>query len=170
MMKLAHVLVFAFLWGVFHLGNSHENLVAGVRATQSTTGRHFANANNAIDGNHDSLFHHSSCSLTFRQCNPWWRVDLERHFRIFVVRITNVRSQRNFLNGAEIRIGDSLENNGNNNTLCAKIVNIPSGATRDFFCANPRGVHGRFLNIILPICRNRLIICEVEAYGFHDPH
>ncbi|GCC44526.1 hypothetical protein chiPu_0028676, partial [Chiloscyllium punctatum] len=93
------------------------NVAAGVRATQSTTFRIYADANNAIDGNLDPKFHHSSCSSTRRQKDPWWRVDLKEHYRIFVVRVTNRDRKPERLDGAEIRIGDSLDNNGNNNTL-----------------------------------------------------
>eukprot|EP00061_Rhincodon_typus_P002731 g18319.t1 len=92
-----------------------ENVAAGVRATQSTTFVHFADANNAIDGNNDSEFRHSSCSSTMKQRNPWWRVDLKEHYRVLVVRITNRNRKAKRLDGAEIRVGDSLENDGNRN-------------------------------------------------------
>ncbi|XP_078062895.1 fucolectin-like [Mustelus asterias] len=170
-MKFCYLLLLAILGGVFHIGNSQENLAAGVRATQSTTYRRYANANNAIDGNHDSNFRHSSCSSTCWQRKAWWRVDLQTHNRIFVVRITNRNKQGQRLNGAQIRIGDSLENNGNSNTLCATIRSIANGATEEFFCSSPRGVHGRYVNIALPShLRSPLTLCEVEVYGFHDPH
>ncbi|XP_078392132.1 fucolectin-like [Cetorhinus maximus] len=169
-MMLHYLFVFASLCGIFHIGNSQENVAAGIRATQSTTYRHFANANNAIDGNKDTEFRHSSCSSTYRENQPWWRVDLQRHYRVFVVRITNRNKKGQRLNGAEIRIGDSLENNGNGNTLCAKITSIPCGKTVEFFCQSPTGVHGRYVNIFHPSYQAILTLCEVEVYGFHEPH
>ncbi|XP_067825310.1 fucolectin-like [Heptranchias perlo] len=168
-MKSHYLLVFASLCGIFHNGNSQENVAFGVRATQSTTWNFRTGAMNAIDGNFDSNIRHSSCSSTRRQANPWWRVDLEKHYRIFVVLITNRNRRACRLNGAEIRIGDSLENNGNSNTLCAKITSIRAGQTASFFC-KPLGVHGRYVNIVLPTRRGILTLCEVEVFGAHDPH
>ncbi|XP_059827528.1 fucolectin-like isoform X3 [Hypanus sabinus] len=118
-MKSCFLLLFATLCAKIPCTKSQAgNVIAGVRATQSTTGAHFADASNAIDGNKDSRFRHSSCSRTRRQSRPWWRVDLENHYRVYVVSITSAKSRRcGRLNGAEIRIGDTLENNGNSNTL-----------------------------------------------------
>ncbi|XP_059827270.1 uncharacterized protein LOC132394941 [Hypanus sabinus] len=175
-MKSRLILLLGCLCVTVNFSRSHddddsapENVIFGVRATQSTTFSKYGSASNAIDGNHDSEFHHSSCSCTKKQCNPWWRVDLQRHYRIYVVSITNLNRRHYRLNGAEIRIGDSLENNGNNNTLCAKITHIPAGQTANFYC-EPAGVHGRYLNIFQPRCRSFLTLCEVEAFGAHDPH
>ncbi|XP_072110426.1 fucolectin-like [Mobula birostris] len=175
-MKSRLILLLGSLCVTINFSRSHEdhdsapeNVLYGVRATQSTTYLNYGSADNAIDGNHDSEFSHSSCSSTNRQCNPWWRVDLQRHYRIYVVSITNLNRKANRLNGAEIRIGDSLEKDGNNNTLCAKINYVPAGQTAYFYC-EPAGVHGRYLNIFLPRCRSFLTLCEVEAFGAHDPH
>ncbi|XP_059827519.1 fucolectin-like isoform X1 [Hypanus sabinus] len=170
-MKSCFLLLFATLCAKIPCTKSQAgNVIAGVRATQSTTGAHFADASNAIDGNKDSRFRHSSCSRTRRQSRPWWRVDLENHYRVYVVSITSAKSRRcGRLNGAEIRIGDTLENNGNSNTLCARINSMPSGQTVNFYC-KPAGVHGRYINIFLPRCRSSLTLCEVEAFGVHEPH
>ncbi|XP_072110430.1 fucolectin-like isoform X2 [Mobula birostris] len=117
-MKSCFLLLFGTLCAVILCTKSQESVIAGVRATQSTTCAHFADASNAIDGNKDSRFRHSSCSRTRRQSRPWWRVDLANHYRIYVVSITSARSRRyGRLNGAEIRIGDSLQYKGNRNTL-----------------------------------------------------
>ncbi|XP_051872447.1 fucolectin-like [Pristis pectinata] len=168
-MKFRYLLLLASLCVILHFTKSQENVIAGVRATQSTTYAHYGDADNAIDGNHDSRFRHSSCSRTRRQSRPWWRVDLQKHYRIYVVSITSANRMAKRLKGAEIRIGDSLENNGNSNTLCAKITHIPAGQTANFYC-EPAGVHGRYLNIYLPTCRGSLTLCEVEAFGVHEPH
>lgn len=73
-------------------------------------------AHNAIDGNRESDYHKRSCTHTAQETNPWWRVDLLDVYRVTAVTITNrgdVVPER--LDGAEIRIGNSLENNGINN-------------------------------------------------------
>ncbi|KAL0189936.1 hypothetical protein M9458_017035, partial [Cirrhinus mrigala] len=75
-------------------------------------------AQNAIDGNRESNYAHGSCSITKQDRNPWWRVDLLDVYNITRVSITNrgdCCEER--IEGIQIRIGNSLENNGNNNKL-----------------------------------------------------
>ncbi|XP_067872482.1 fucolectin-like [Heterodontus francisci] len=168
-MKFYYLLVFACLWGIAEAHHRAGNVAATVRATQSSTFRFFADADNAIDGNRNPRFRDSSCSSTTRQRDPWWRVDLHDCHRIFLVRITGRNRAARRLNGAQIRIGDSLQNNGNSNTLCATIDSIGAGETKSFFCQGT-GVHGRFVNIFLPSPRQFLTLCEVEVFGALDPH
>ena len=99
-----------------------RNLALYGRATQSDLhGNPWAGhslAQNAIDGNRDSHFHHGSCTHTGAQTKPWWRVDLLRQYTITSVAITNrgdYAPER--INGAEIHIGSSLLDNGNHNRL-----------------------------------------------------
>nr|XP_046176438.1 fucolectin-4-like [Oncorhynchus gorbuscha] len=108
--------------------------VKGV-ATQSSLYGH-GQANNAIDGNRDSNSHKISCTPTEQETNPWWRVDLLDLYRVTAVTITNPWWRVDLLDlyrvtavtitnrgdvvperlaGAEIRIGNSLENTGINN-------------------------------------------------------
>ncbi|KTF91633.1 hypothetical protein cypCar_00034154, partial [Cyprinus carpio] len=69
------------------------------------------------------------------------------------------------LDGAEIRIGNSLENNGNNNPICAVIASIPIGASHSYSCPD---MEGRYMNIVVPGNRY-LTLCEVEVYrGFPE--
>ncbi|KAL0189902.1 hypothetical protein M9458_017001, partial [Cirrhinus mrigala] len=83
--------------------------------TQSSTiGTWFAPQ--AIDFNPGFKNPESSCSSTNGQTNPWWRVDLRYIYRVSRVVITNrLDCCPEGINEAEIRIGNSLENNGNNN-------------------------------------------------------
>ncbi|CAB1345487.1 unnamed protein product [Coregonus sp. 'balchen'] len=70
-----------------------------------------------------------SCSSTVFNINPWWRVDLLNVTRVTAVSITNRRDvvpER--LDGAEIRIGNSLENNGINNPRTVVRMKIQSDA------------------------------------------
>nr|XP_023837701.1 uncharacterized protein LOC111960044 [Salvelinus alpinus] len=86
----------------------------GVAAQSSLYG--IGEASNAIDGNREPEYNKRSCSHTQDDTNPWWRVDLLDLYRVTAVTITNrgdVVPER--LDGAEIRIGNSLENNGINN-------------------------------------------------------
>lgn len=91
-----------------------ENLALQGKASQSSL-YEFGLAYNAIDGNHASNWEDSSCTHTNNDISPWWRLDLIKTHRVFSVNITNINSNPERLDGAEIRIGDSLENNGNDN-------------------------------------------------------
>uniref|UniRef100_A0A668V555 Fucolectin tachylectin-4 pentraxin-1 domain-containing protein n=1 Tax=Oreochromis aureus TaxID=47969 RepID=A0A668V555_OREAU len=115
-------------------------------ATQSST-LSFATASKAIDGRRNSFYSNGFCSHTAEdETNPWWRVDLQRTF------------------GAEIRIGNSLENNGNNNPRCASISHINAGKTYTFQC-DGGSMEGRFVNVFLPGQKKTLTLCEVEVYA-----
>ncbi|XP_059195107.1 fucolectin-4-like [Centropristis striata] len=139
-----------------------ENLALQGKAAQSSlysTGTAYY----AIDGNRASYWGQGSCTHTKADFNPWWRLDLGKTHRVFSVNITNtIDSVPQRLNGAEIRIGDSLENNGNNNPRCAVISSIPGGFTETFQCD---GMDGRYLNIVIPGRAEYLTLCEVEVYG-----
>ncbi|XP_048059788.1 uncharacterized protein LOC125276404 [Megalobrama amblycephala] len=143
---------------VLHQGN----LALGARAVQSSTYQN-AVAKNAVDGNMNSIFNRGSCSATNGDMDPWWRVDLLKVHKITRVSITNRGDccpQR--LNGAQIRIGNSLENNGNNNQLAASVESIPPGDTQTFEF-NP--IKGRFVNIFIPGRNEYLTLCEVEVFA-----
>ncbi|MEQ2236179.1 hypothetical protein ILYODFUR_009822 [Ilyodon furcidens] len=91
-----------------------ENVAIYGKASQSTV-YPGAIAYNAIDGNRAAQFHQGSCSATNNDFNPWWKLDLGRTHKVFSVNITNRAEFHTRINGAEIRIGDSLINNGNSN-------------------------------------------------------
>ncbi|XP_068592336.1 fucolectin-1-like [Cebidichthys violaceus] len=137
-----------------------ENLALGGKASQSSLYM-FGTASNAIDGNPGSKWEDGSCSHTKNNINPWWRLDLRKTHKVFSVKITNREEDSDRLNGAEIRIGDSLDNFGNNNTRCAVITSIPSGGVSEFQC---NGMDGRYINIVIPR-EEFLTLCEVEVYG-----
>ncbi|XP_062395743.1 uncharacterized protein LOC134083435 [Sardina pilchardus] len=138
-----------------------ENVALKGKATQSELyGNGFAY--NAIDGNRDSNYFHGSCSCTERHLNPWWRVDLLQNHKVFSVVITNRATVPTRLDGAEIRIGNSLEQNGINNPRCAVISSIPAGFSETFEC---HGMEGRYVTVVIPGRVEYLTLCEVEVYG-----
>ncbi|TDH11176.1 hypothetical protein EPR50_G00058080 [Perca flavescens] len=117
----------------------------------------------AIDGNRASNLGQRSCSVTKKDFKPWWRLDLLKTYQINTVTITNRRdccAAR--INGAEIRIGDSLSDNGNDNPRCAVISSIKAGTSQTFVC---NGMEGRYVNIVIPGRREFLTLCEVEVTG-----
>ncbi|KAL6109584.1 uncharacterized protein ACO6RY_12679 [Pungitius sinensis] len=81
--------------------------------------------------------------------------------KVFSVTINNRRLASERLNGAEIRIGDSLANFGNDNARCAVIERIASGGVSEFQC---NGMDGRYVNVVIPR-KEYLSLCEVEVYG-----
>uniref|UniRef100_A0A3B4CR54 Fucolectin tachylectin-4 pentraxin-1 domain-containing protein n=1 Tax=Pygocentrus nattereri TaxID=42514 RepID=A0A3B4CR54_PYGNA len=115
---------------------------------------------NAIDGNQDGVYSHGSCSHTEKNLNAWWRLDLLKQHKVFTIRVTNRQELGHRLNGAEIRIGDSLDNNGNNNPRCG-VINTKNNVL-SFNC---NGMQGRYINIVIPGRSEYLTLCEVEVYG-----
>uniref|UniRef100_A0A8C2A2H5 Fucolectin tachylectin-4 pentraxin-1 domain-containing protein n=1 Tax=Cyprinus carpio TaxID=7962 RepID=A0A8C2A2H5_CYPCA len=138
------------------------NLATGRTVTQSSTFGTWV-GEQAIDLNPSFIQPSSSCSSTDIQTNPWWRVDLHYIYRVSSVVITNrLDCCPERINGAEIRIGNSLENNGNNNPICAVISSIPAGVSSTYICND---MDGRYVNLFLPGDSRFLTLCEVEVYG-----
>uniref|UniRef100_A0A3B1JIF4 Si:ch211-215k15.4 n=1 Tax=Astyanax mexicanus TaxID=7994 RepID=A0A3B1JIF4_ASTMX len=140
-----------------------ENVALKGRATQSSL---YANGFpfTAIDGNQDGVYAHGSCSHTQDDLSPWWRLDLLKRHKVFSITVINTSDNiPERLNGAEIRIGDSLENNGNNNPRCAVISSIDKENPSMTFQCN--GMEGRYINIVIPGRKEYLTLCEVEVYG-----
>uniref|UniRef100_A0A8C2C0E7 Fucolectin tachylectin-4 pentraxin-1 domain-containing protein n=1 Tax=Cyprinus carpio TaxID=7962 RepID=A0A8C2C0E7_CYPCA len=138
------------------------NLATGRTVTQSSTFDTWV-GEQAIDLNPSFIQPSSSCSSTDIQTNPWWRVDLHYIYRVSSVVITNrLDCCPERINGAEIRIGNSLENNGNNNPICAVISSIPAGVSSTYICND---MDGRYVNLFLPGDSRFLTLCEVEVYG-----
>ncbi|XP_033997450.1 uncharacterized protein LOC117491531 [Trematomus bernacchii] len=143
-----------------------ENLaVQGTAAQSSVYGS--GPADRAIDGNRSPTWGHGSCSHTNNDVNPWWRLTLSKTYKVFSVKITNRNEVPERLNGAEIRIGDSLVNNGADNPRFAVITSIPAAETAEFQFLN--GMDGRYVYIGIPGREEYLTLCEVEVYGYLAP-
>uniref|UniRef100_A0A8C1YQL9 Fucolectin tachylectin-4 pentraxin-1 domain-containing protein n=1 Tax=Cyprinus carpio TaxID=7962 RepID=A0A8C1YQL9_CYPCA len=137
-----------------------ENLAVAGTAIQSSTSADWF-AEKAIDRGLQQLY--TGCSSTISETNPWWRLDLHHIYRVSKVVITNRKdccAER--INGTEIRIGNSLENNGTNNSICAVIPAIPAGESYSYSCD---GMEGRYVNLIIPGDMKTLTLCEVKVYG-----
>ncbi|KAG1925841.1 fucolectin-like [Pimephales promelas] len=140
-----------------------KNLALGAPAVQSSTfSQNQAIAQKAVDGNRNSNINHGSCSVTKRVKDPWWRVDLGEIHEVSMISITNRGDgSAGRINGAQIRIGNSLANNGNNNELAATVVSISAGETKTF---KFKPIKGRYVNIFLRGTKH-LTLCEVEVFG-----
>ncbi|KAK2913230.1 hypothetical protein Q8A67_001629 [Cirrhinus molitorella] len=152
-LTLAEVGVYGYLAG--------NRAVGGAVIQSSTSGNWFAEK--AIDSNRGFQQLYTGCSLTNNETNPWWRLDLHEVYRVNEVVITNRKDCcADRINGAEIRIGNSLENNGNDNPICAVIPAIPAGESYSYSCG---GMEGRYINLIIPGDMKMLTLCEVKVYG-----
>uniref|UniRef100_A0A3P9Q9R8 Si:ch211-215k15.4 n=1 Tax=Poecilia reticulata TaxID=8081 RepID=A0A3P9Q9R8_POERE len=138
-----------------------ENLALQGRASQSSLNGVYL-PYNAIDGNRGNQLIKGSCSQTSNDSNPWWRLDLRKTRKVFSIKVVNQDSAEERLNGTEIRIGDSLDNNGNNNSRCGVITVSPGKSLYEFDC---NGMDGRYVNIVIPDRSEYLTLCEVEVYG-----
>lgn len=94
----------------------YPNVALKGLATQSST-LAFAAASRAIDGRRNSAYSKGSCSHTAgNEDSPWWRLDLRQTHVVTSVKVSNRGDCcADRLDGAEIRIGNSQENNGNDN-------------------------------------------------------
>ncbi|KAI4887214.1 hypothetical protein NFI96_008581 [Prochilodus magdalenae] len=142
-----------------------SNVALRKTATQSGNYMTFY-AGLANDGNRDSYFGHRSCSSTDSSVQPWWRVDLLVVYQISSIVITNRGDCcPDRLIGAEVRIGNSLDNNGNNNPRCAVISEVPATTTFTVPC----NMYGRYVSLVIPGTGKFLTLCEVEVYGVPAP-
>ncbi|XP_026098443.1 fucolectin-like [Carassius auratus] len=154
-----------------------ENLALKGIAVQSSTftwvvanDTHSWEATKAIDGiryspsgTPNAVETHTYCSITGYELNPWWRLDLLDSYYIYNVTVTNRDDCcPEQTAGVEIRIGNSLENNGNNNTRCGVTSLVPLGSSVSFSCG---GMEGRYVNMYIPNNQAFLTLCEVEVYG-----
>lgn len=149
---------------VYGYQEEKENVALRGEATQIDTWDENGAASNAINGNRDSVYSHKSCSHTRTTTDPWWKLDLRRVYVINSISITNRRDccpQR--LDGAEIRIGHSLDNEGNNNPVAATVGHIPAGGSQTFKFPEKEG---RYVNVFLPGRDKYLTLCEVEVHGY----
>ncbi|XP_030286340.1 uncharacterized protein LOC115589536 [Sparus aurata] len=138
------------------------NVARGGVAMQSSIWEPTYPSSAPIDGKPYSNYIHGSCISTLWQTNPWWRLDLRGPYTISTIQVVR-RSDMNFydLNGAEIHIGNSLENNGNNNPRCA-VITVTDDITMSFSCNK---MTGRYVNIYHPGVKRMIQICEVRVYA-----
>uniref|UniRef100_UPI0037E924ED scavenger receptor cysteine-rich domain-containing protein DMBT1-like n=1 Tax=Semicossyphus pulcher TaxID=241346 RepID=UPI0037E924ED len=91
----------------------------------------------------------------------WWSLLLPAVYKINYISISNRIEGSERINNAELLIGNSPENNGNDNPRCTFIYSIKSESTRTFNCG---GMMGQLVNVKLSGSYT-LTMCEVEVYG-----
>ncbi|XP_073331683.1 uncharacterized protein [Pagrus major] len=137
------------------------NVALGGVTDQSSVWDPLIPSNVAIDGKSYSHYNYRSCFSTHFEVNPWWRLDLQVQYNISSIEVIRRSDCCAYeLNGAEIRIGNSLENNGNNNPRCA-VITVIGDVLMGFSCSQ---MTGRYVNIVVPGAGKRLQLCEVRVY------
>jgi len=118
-----------------------------------------ATADRAADGNLQTNFDDGSCSHTFLESDPWWRVDLGAGSRVIAVRVYNRQdccSER--LNDFFVYVGDSASLTPDS-VPCAGPVSAPQHFA-DVQCVGS----GRYLHIALKGSNRLLTLCEVQVF------
>ena len=117
-----------------------------------------ASASQAVDA---SL---GSCSQTWRENSPWWRVDLQVPQLVVSVRVYNrFDCCQAELEGFDIRVGNHPT--WEKNTVCASNVAAPTDPRfADVVCQ----AEGRYVFIVLPGINRTLALCEVEVVGLDN--
>ncbi|XP_065834706.1 uncharacterized protein [Oscarella lobularis] len=111
----------------------------------------------AIDG-----VTNTGCAATNPSMDPWLRVDLKTAYLISSVE-TSFYGDRG--NGAVVRIGSDLTNDGNNNLLCGTVPNRNNGKTiwTTTIVCSP-SLWGRYINVQKIFPNNfYLSLCELKA-------
>uniref|UniRef100_A0A6I8SNS5 Fucolectin uncharacterized LOC100491211 n=1 Tax=Xenopus tropicalis TaxID=8364 RepID=A0A6I8SNS5_XENTR len=135
------------------------NLARSGKAQQSSVNGYQHGAEKAIDGIKGTNMGKNPCTHTQEDYQPWWRLDLQKRYKVETVVIVNrMDGSSSRLMGAEIRIGDSVDNN---NPVCGTVTDV-SEATITLFC---EGLEGRYVSVVIPGRVQYLTLCEVEVYG-----
>ncbi|XP_078503293.1 fucolectin-4-like [Lissotriton helveticus] len=141
---------------------TQSSLLGGAWSSQGYMGQ----AINAIDGNQNTNYQLGSCTHTGFDFRPWWRVDLLRKYKVSSITVTTRDGAPERLKGAEVLIGNSLSNNGNNNDRCGIIAAIATGTTHTFLC---NGMEGRYVNVVVRSRKEYLTLCEVQVFADQEP-
>ncbi|CAI5778802.1 Hypothetical predicted protein [Podarcis lilfordi] len=143
-----------------------RNLARGRPTCQSSIYPHeiIGTASKAVDGNCGGDWYKTgSCTHTQLDTEPWWHVDLGQQYAISAVVVKNrgdCCGKR--LQGAEIRVGDSVADQGKSNPLCGTITDTSLGSVSTLYC---NWLKGRYVSIHIPGRAEYLTLCEVEVYG-----
>ncbi|XP_040263665.1 uncharacterized protein LOC120979167 isoform X2 [Bufo bufo] len=139
-----------------------DNLAFRGITSQSSTYDKFGASENAIDDSPSTIYMSGRCSHTDLDVEPWWMVDLINVYNITKVKIRNRGDCcQERINGAVIKIGNSPENGGTQNSRCTKIESLGLGEEGEYVC----GMVGRYITITIPGKAAYLTLCEVKVYG-----
>ncbi|CAB4002851.1 partial [Paramuricea clavata] len=106
----------------------------------------------------------ASCAHLSSVENQWWRVDFQILIPVARVVFTNRKDYpgHNGLANFEIKIGNSLENEGRNNPKCGGQHSVPHAETKEISCLPP--LIGRYL-VVQSFHSQLLLIIEIEVFA-----
>uniref|UniRef100_A0A3B4GZX5 Fucolectin tachylectin-4 pentraxin-1 domain-containing protein n=1 Tax=Pundamilia nyererei TaxID=303518 RepID=A0A3B4GZX5_9CICH len=116
-----------------------------------------------VDGCRNGNLDSGCCTHTLEDLDPWWRVDLLAVYKVSAVTIINRQDaviER--ILGGKILIGNSLDQNGNQNPSCGMIESLDGTPTYTFQC---NAMEGRYVNVIIPGIKRYMTLCEVEVFA-----
>ena len=109
----------------------------------------------AIDGKVSG----SLCATTLASTSPWLRVDLRTAYFITSVEALFWRSRGD---GAVVRVGSNLTNDGNVNPMCGQPISFSAQGWTRTTCSPP--LWGRYINVQKTSSQNiSLSVCELRA-------
>uniref|UniRef100_I3JJQ9 Fucolectin tachylectin-4 pentraxin-1 domain-containing protein n=1 Tax=Oreochromis niloticus TaxID=8128 RepID=I3JJQ9_ORENI len=116
-----------------------------------------------VDGCRNGNLVAECCTHTLEDLGPWWRVDLLAVYKVSAVTIINRQDgYTERILGAQILIGNSLEQNGTQNPSCGMIKSLAGTPTYTFQCNE---MEGRYINVIIPGIKRYMTLCEVEVFA-----
>jgi hypothetical protein len=128
-------------------------------AEQSST-ENGADASRAVDGKTSTIFSQKSCTMTKKQNDPWWSVDLKEASTVSTVQLWNrgdCCGER--LSDAEVRVGMS-KSDWTQNHICGAKFSVPQGSMKSIACGMQRG---RYVHVVLRKNDAILTLCEVRV-------
>ncbi|XP_028405667.1 uncharacterized protein LOC114528242 isoform X2 [Dendronephthya gigantea] len=128
------------------------NIALGKQTKQSSV-KFKQNPNVGVNGLVDG-----KCSRTNYEENPWWSVDLQNHYDIMAVGISNCC--KNVMKNVEIRVGDN--ENREFNKICGWMDFLKDNEDHIMFCES--GTTGRYVHMSIPGRNETLSICEIRVY------
>ncbi|NP_001088991.1 x-epilectin S homeolog precursor [Xenopus laevis] len=136
-----------------------QNLARSGGVKQSSTYAPQYTVDKAIDGIKNTNTFVQACAITGYDKNAWWQVDLKNSYKVGSVVIVNRGDCcADRLKGAQIRVGNSADNN---NPVCATVTDV-SQLTINMCC---KGMVGQYVSVVIPGRNEYLQLCEVEVYG-----
>lgn len=131
---------------------------------QSSSERNLTSSPKAVDGKFISPLLNETCTRTQRQSSPWLRIDLRRSYHVKEIFISNQEHKYGWdMFDFEVRVGNSLDNEGNDNPLCHPLYTVQPGKIGTVVCKNT--TVGRYVNIRIDREDMQLSLCEVAVIG-----
>ncbi|XP_052345043.1 fucolectin-1-like [Oncorhynchus keta] len=101
--------------------------------------------------------------------NPWWRLDLFNNYNVFHMTIRKNINYYSRLNGAEIHIIGTLDdNNDNNNPRIRFCVILQVCCSLLYPSSQCNVMEGRYISVVIPGRSEHLTLCEVEGHHWTD--